>query len=201
VQFAHAPSASAGGAGIFYDASLAVALIARPGNTEESLLKTHLALSMACGTGLRRGAWFSAVSATAFTGAVPRNLDFLFRAESSFFKGKGQIVAKVFSSAPSTPPPPSGTKKLSENVSEDIFESRRKVEAACKRTAITKGRMTELVVLSSFLRIGEDLISFGNVLEFFFCLFVAWVAIRVILQGELPVGFLDLVFASGAIYP
>ena len=76
------------------------------------------------------------------------------------------------------PPPTSRTKELAEYVSEDVLKSSGKIKPASERTTIAEGRMTELVVLSSFLRIGEYLISLGNVLEFFLCLLVARIPIR-----------------------
>jgi len=53
--------------------------------------------------------------------------------------------------------------------------------------------------LGALLRVGEDLIGFGNFLEFLFRLLVAGIAVRVMLERELPIGLFDLVFAGAAI--
>jgi hypothetical protein len=81
------------------------------------------------------------------------------------------------------PAPAAATEELAENIAEDIFKATTgKVESTARGATVTECRMAKLVVLGAFLRIGKNRIGFGNLLEFFFCLFVAWIAVRMILQ-------------------
>lgn len=52
--------------------------------------------------------------------------------------------------------------------------------------------MPELIVLSSFLRIRENFIGLGKLLELLFSLFVAGILIRMMLHCHLPESLLDL---------
>lgn len=52
--------------------------------------------------------------------------------------------------------------------------------------------MAELVILRLLLRVGKDLVGFVYFLEFFLCLSIAWVQIRVVLLAA----FLKALFAS-----
>jgi hypothetical protein len=87
-----------------------------------------------------------------------------------------------------------GAKELAEDIAENIFKPCRKIETACKRSTLTKGCMTELIILSTPLRIAQDLVGFRNLLELVFRLLVTWVAIRMVFERKLAVGFLDFVF-------
>ena len=53
--------------------------------------------------------------------------------------------------------------------------------------------MTELVISGLLVRIGEDLVSFVDLLELFFGRFIAGIQVRVVLFGELSVCLFDLV--------
>ena len=55
--------------------------------------------------------------------------------------------------------------------------------------------MTEAIVAGAFLRIGQDAVRLGALLEALFRVGIVGVAIRMILQGELAVGALDLLLA------
>src|SRR5690606_12462115 len=55
---------------------------------------------------------------------------------------------------------------------------------------------TEFVVLRSLGGIAEHFVRFSNFLEFFFCLLVAGVLVRMILNGELAVGLLDFLLTG-----
>ena len=82
-----------------------------------------------------------------------------------------------------TPAPAAATEELAENIAEDIFKATTgEVESTARGTTVTECRMAKLVVLGALLRVGKDRLGFGDLLEFFFCLFVAWIAVRMILQ-------------------
>ena len=58
--------------------------------------------------------------------------------------------------------------------------------------ALVKARRTKGIVLAAFLGIGEHGIGLTDFLEFFFRHLVARIFVRVIPEGKLPVGLLDL---------
>ena len=62
------------------------------------------------------------------------------------------------------------------------------VEAAALCLCGIKGGVAELVILRLLLRVGKDLVGFVYFLEFFLCLSIAWVQIRVVLLGSLSKG-------------
>src|SRR6266436_5978316 len=108
------------------------------------------------------------------------------------------MIAKILSPGAATAAA-RATEELAEDVTEDIFKTRSEVESAAKRTAITERRMTELIILCTFLGIGKNLVSLGYFLEFLLCLSVARIAIRVVLERKLSVSLLYLVLANVAI--
>ena len=63
--------------------------------------------------------------------------------------------------------------------------------------ALLKSVCPEHVVLLSFFRIAQYGVSLADLLEFVFGLFVALVLVRVVFQGELPVGFFDFLGGRG----
>jgi hypothetical protein len=56
---------------------------------------------------------------------------------------------------------------------------------------LMKAGLAELVVLATFVGIGEHRVRFGDLLETFFGLFIPGVFVRMIFQCEFPVGFFD----------
>ena len=58
--------------------------------------------------------------------------------------------------------------------------------------------MAELVILRLLLRVGKDLVGFVYFLEFFLCLSIAWVQIRVVLFGSLSKG--AFYFGLGSVF-
>ena len=72
------------------------------------------------------------------------------------------------------------------------------VEAAALCLCGIKGGVTELVILRLLLRVGKDLVGFVYFLEFFLCLSIAWVQIRVVLLGSLSKG--AFYFGLGSVF-
>lgn len=58
--------------------------------------------------------------------------------------------------------------------------------------------MAELVILRLLLRVGKNLVGFVYFLEFFLCLSIAWVQIRVVLFGSLSKG--AFYFGLGSVF-
>src|SRR5207245_9188924 len=107
VQFAHSACAPATGAGLFDHGPLAVALVACPGDAEESLLKIDLASAAAGRASLGCGAWLGAAAVTGFTRSMSRDFDLFLGTGNGFFEGKRQMVPEIFTSAsPSAQPRP-----------------------------------------------------------------------------------------------
>jgi hypothetical protein len=59
-----------------------------------------------------------------------------------------------------------------------------------------EGSMAVLIVSGSFLRVAEGFVSFSKFFEFVFRRLVSRVLVRMILEGELAIGFLDLLLRS-----
>ena len=72
------------------------------------------------------------------------------------------------------------------------------VEAAALCLCGIKGGVTELVILRLLLRVGKNLVGFVYFLEFFLCLSIAWVQIRVVLLGSLSKG--AFYFGLGSVF-
>jgi hypothetical protein len=124
------------------------------------------------------GAWAGAGSA----GALARNFDLFPRPLTRFlhFYGVffGEMVAALLAGATAA-----AAEELAEDIAEDVFKTTTgEVKSTARGATVTECRMAKLVVLGAFLRVGKNGIGFGNLLELFFCLFVAWIAVRMILQ-------------------
>jgi hypothetical protein len=95
---------------------------------------------------------------------VARDLDLGLQAERGFLEGDGEIVAQVV--AP--PPPaalPAATEDVAEDIAEDVLEGAAAETTRRKAPAAAQTGMAELVVGGSFLRIREDGIGLGELLE------------------------------------
>src|SRR5262249_12659074 len=83
-------------------------------------------------------------------------------------------------------------------IAEDVLEAGERVRIEAARADAADARMPEAVVQRSLLGIRDDRVRLGRLLEVLFGLVVPRIAIRVILQRELPVGALDLLVAGVA---
>ena len=84
--------------------------------------------------------------------------------------------------------------EMGENIV-DVAESS-SAESACTAHAF----MSELVVTLTFLGVMQHFVSFCGLFEFVLCIFVARIAVGMVLDGEFLVSFLDFVFACGLLY-
>jgi hypothetical protein len=125
-------------------------LVAGSRNAEKALLKAHLAPAATGRTGLRCGSRFRAVAVASLAWTLPGYLDLLFGAGDGFLKSQVEVVTKIFSTS-STSTAACAAKELTEDIAENIFESRSEIKSAAKRTAITERRVTELIILGALL--------------------------------------------------
>ena len=70
------------------------------------------------------------------------------------------------------------------------------IAAARGGTALFKGGMAEAVVSGLFVRIGKHLVGLSQLLELLFRGRIVRIAVRVVLQGQLAVGLLDLIISG-----
>jgi len=86
--------------------------------------------------------------------------------------------------------------KVAENVVEIVEDGF--VEAAASVGG--NSGVAEAVVGGALVAVGEDCIGLGGFLEAFFCGVISWVAIRVVLHGELAIGTFDFLLAGASFY-
>ncbi len=92
------------------------------------------------------------------------------------------------------PAPPLGEQVAEQTAAEDVAEGRHDVVG---RSEVVGGRpiqagMTVAVVALALVRIREDLVGLRRFLEALRCLVVTRIAVRVILERHLAIGFLDI---------
>ena len=92
-----------------------------------------------------------------------------------------------------------GAEEIAEDIGEDFLEALAEVEtteaARSARRALER-RMAETIILRALLGIGEDLVGLVDQFEIIFGFFVAGIAIGMVLNRELAVGFFQLVVGS-----
>jgi len=88
--------------------------------------------------------------------------------------------------------PVNAAEKVAEDAAEDIFEARERgwIEPGAGLRRHT--RMAEPVVLRALLAVRQDRVGLGGLLESLFGLVVPLVPIRMMFEGELAIGALDL---------
>jgi len=87
-----------------------------------------------------------------------------------------------------------------EEVAEDVVEI---VEDGFVEAAASVGgnaSVAEAVVSCALVAVGEDRVGLGGFLEAFFCGVISWVAIGVMLHGELAIGTFDFLLACPSFY-
>ena len=194
----HTAFAPAGLAGILDDLPRSAALGARTRDAEEALLEAHLAMTIARRAGRRAAALLSTTAGAFEAGLVSGILDLLRCAESGIFKFQLQIVAKIRSALHSTSPA-TATEHISETeyIAEHIAEVGKdaRIEPGVSTGSAAESGMPISVVCRTFLGIGKHRIGFGSLLESVFGLFVAGIAIRVVLKRKLSIGALQFLIA------
>jgi hypothetical protein len=174
------------------------------GNGEETLLVTDLPAAPALRAGCRRGPRRRAAAVTGCAFLLPRDLDRRLGALGRFFERDLQVVPQVGAAlraaAPSAAAENVAEAKQVAEVAEDVFEAgeRRRVESA-RADARADARVTEPIVGGALVGIRQHRVRLGRLLELLLGSLVAGIAVRVVLQGQLPVRALDLGIARRAL--
>src|SRR5262245_42030034 len=186
------------------DVPLAATLAARIGNdraasaaaatgllhAEEALAGNHHAVSVAMLARRRPAAFAHPRSGTVRTQLFAREGDRFFDAAVSVVQLDFEVVDEVVSglrAAAATAP----AEQVAEDVRENVKDRFRRLEV--RQTRAVQASVAVAVVDLAFVRIAEDGVSFGSFLELGRRLFVAGVAVGVVLHGQSAVGLLDLV--------
>ena len=107
-----------------------------------------------------------------------------------------EVVAQVVA-APAARPraAPPGAEEVAEDIGEDFLEALAEVEApeAPRALRSLERGMTEAIILRALFRIRQDLVGLVEFLEVFLGLFVAGITVRMELNRQTPVGFLEFV--------
>ena len=169
----------------------------------------HLSRSF---TGRTSGIGFSILcsrSITMLTSHVFLYLDFLLNSGSNFLKVHFHLHSQVRS--PVYPAGTTATTKTSETTkatetSENIPELRENIihTHAATKTSLsgsTYSGVTELIITTSLLFVTQHIVCFSGFFKFFLGLLVARIFIRVILQSQFSICFLDLSGISTFRYP
>ena len=165
---------------------------------EEPAALRHLAAAAAQGAagGLRSRL---GAGALAFgTSVLPGELDRLLRAVRHFIERQLDAGLEVVASArpaPSAAAMASSSKNTSEEIleaghAEDVFDVH---SGEVVHAGAAKSFMAVLIVLLSLLRIAQDLVGLGALLEFRLRFLVARILVRMVLDRHAAIGALDLV--------
>ena len=215
----HADRAGAAAFGAFIPDDLATALAVLAGDDihhlSERTIPYHTLLSgtVAVGACLDGGAWLCTGAVAMGTGIILRYGEFLLDTGRCFAKGDLHIIAEVSALLRTIAPSASAAGEHVENIthveaaktalSAETAKAALSAEtakaalseAAVARTAATgslrEGIVSELVILRSLVRIGENMVGFIDFLEFFFRGFwIVFIQIRMVLACQPAICFL-----------
>jgi hypothetical protein len=168
-------------------------MVAGPAHAEKALLEADLAGAAAGGACLGFGARLGAAPAATVATLGVRDLYLVFNAEGRLFKGDLHIVLEVVA-ASAMAALPAAAEDVAKYVAENVAERRTRAETSAGKAAPPHPGMAELIVLRPFLRIGEDFVRLGDLLEPFFRRMVSGVLVGVVLNGQLAECLLYLGF-------
>ncbi|MCG3146785.1 MAG: hypothetical protein PCFJNLEI_00219 [Verrucomicrobiae bacterium] len=198
---------------------LAGAIAARTGrgDGEKPTRVGDLAAPVAGGTGFGLAAGSAAAPVAFFAGVENVKGDFFFDAFGGFLEFDFEVVPEIVAAAGGGAFAATTAESLFEDVlkdaatatTEDGFKDvARVVEAAAAAATATGSRaaaagrkrgVTEAVVGGAFLRVGEGFVGFAEFLEFFLSSVIAGIFVGMIFDGELAVGFLDVLRCRAAL--
>ena len=168
-----------------------------------------LSRAMAGRAGVYGGPWFSAISMAVVADFVFRDGEFLLHSREGFTKGDGHIIAKVCALFGSIISSAASSGEHVEDVShiESAEVESLSIEAALSESSespcpgscsapgcLGEGIVAKLVILGSFVGIGEYMVGFVDFLELFFCRFgIVFIQVRMVLAGKSSICFFDFV--------
>ena len=199
-----ASAAFAIGARVFDNCSLAAAFRAGLNGLELSkgrfLGGSNLTATAAARASSRTGTLFSSAAMTSFAGFPAGNGNIFFAAENGFLKINYQVIAHI--GAPFRSSLGRGTAAAEKHIKNiaHIAKAAESSTGSAAKSAVCSG-MTKLVILGTFLRIGEVFIGFVNLFKFFLCFFIAGVDIWMILPCQFAVGFFYFIITCCFFYP
>src|SRR4051812_1369789 len=180
------------------DAAGAAALAAGPRDREEPLLVAELPTSLALRARRRLRTGGRAAAAARVARFLARKLDRGFRLLGGFHEGDLEVVPQI-GAALRPAATTAGTEDVAEaedisETTEDVLEAGedRRIEAARCRAA--KPGVPEAVVHVPLVGVCEHRVRLGRLLELLFGRLVAGIAVGVVLQRQLAVCALDLLF-------
>ena len=145
----------------------------------------------------RLGSGLTSVASALFALYLGWDLDLFLCSKARFFKGDAYLGAQIGSLGwgvgirRTSGSAEASAEEVAENIpeaSEDIIHIH--IEPATAGASI-EGCMTELVILTALIRITEDSIGFGGLLELGLRFLVPGVGIRVVFLGEYTIRFLQ----------
>ena len=132
----------------------------------------------------------------------PEHLDLLGHAFGNLLQGQLDLDAQIGPLGPARSPGASAPKRISKGPAEDVSELAEDVvhvHAGTAASCAAHARMAEAVVFGPFLLVAQDLIGLGCLLEPPLGIRVIGILVRVVLDGQLPVGLLDVGLAGPSV--
>ncbi len=197
-----AAGAVAGGAGIVDRLAAALTGVAGTLDGEEALARADLAGAAAGGAGRRLGAGLGAAARAGLAGDAGRYADLRRLAGVGLVQRHFHVVAEVRATlaARAGTRAPAAAHELAEQVVEDVRHGGREVGAETATgppAAAFEGRVAELVVGRTLLRVLQDLVSLVQFLELLFGVLVARMPVGVAFFGEATEGGFQILLARG----
>src|SRR5574337_25041 len=191
--------AVAAGAGLGNDLARAAAMRTGLLHAEKALAHLHRTCAVTGAAGLGAGAGLGTAAMAGVAAFPARDADLRLLAFGRFLQrnvhGIGQVVAAIDLAATACASAPAA-----EHVTEDVAEGLGKAAEALGATHAAAhvgvhAGVAVLVVGGAFLRVGQELVGLLDLLELLLGGLggVTLVAVRVVLHGELAIGFLELV--------
>src|SRR5262245_15954713 len=171
---------------------LAAALAGRAGalEREESLGMADPPLTTTRRTGARPGAGLGTAARAGLADDGRRDADLRGLAAKGLLEGDLHVVAQVCSAlASGTAAAPAAHP---EQIVEDVGKRGGKVGTEAAAAAMLEGRMAETIVGGALIAVLEHVVGLVDLLETMLAILVAWIAIRVVLHGELAERGLEL---------
>jgi len=163
------------------------------GDAEKSLALHDLSGAIAVLAGLRSGAGFGPGTTAGNAGNIFRNFEGDFGSLGRIAKGDGQVVAQVVAGLGARSPGTAAAeaKELPENVgkrAKNVFGGAKAAKAVPAQALVA-----ETIIARPGFGIAQHFIGLGRLLELGFGFGIIRVAVRMVFEGHLPIGLLDIV--------